>query len=111
MPSSPGASRRAPPPPPRMSASSVSRPERGSTAWKTSAGNDTWLAATERSGSSSHERLDQHVGQPLDRQVARAQRRREGRLEQAALGAITRTRLVRPAFWGTAGPRKARTAK
>ena len=84
-PSSPGASRRAPPPPPRMSASSVSRPERGSTAWKTSAGNDTWLAATERSGSSSHKPLDQHVGQPLHRQVACTQRRREGRVEHAAL--------------------------
>ena len=78
MPSSPGAPRRAPPPPPRMSAISVSRPERGSTDWKTSAGNETWLAATERSGSSSLSASIDDVGQPLDRQVARTERRREG---------------------------------
>ena len=85
MPSSPGASRRAPPPPPRMSASSVSRPERGSTAWKTSAGNDTWLAATERSGSSSH---SPSISTSVSRWTARwraLERRREGRIEQAAL--------------------------
>ena len=40
-------------PAPMMSASSVSRPERGSSAWKTKAGKETRLPAIARSGSSS----------------------------------------------------------
>ena len=111
MPSSPGASRRAPPPPPRMSASSVSRPVRGSTAWKTSAGNDTWLAATERSGSSSQSAsISTSVSRWTARWRALSAAGKVG-LNMLPSGAITRTRLVRPAFWGTVGPRKARTAK
>ena len=61
-------------------------PERGSTAWNTSAGNDTWLAATERSGSSSP---SASISTSVSRCTARwraLERRREDGVEQAALG-------------------------
>ena len=51
------------------------------------------LAGGDRAlGQQLAEPFDQHVGQPLDGQVARAQRRREGRVEQAALRGDARAR-------------------
>ncbi len=84
---------------------------RGSTAWKTSAGNDTWLAATDRSGSRSQSAsMSTSVSRCTARCRALSAAGNVG-LNMLPPGAITRTLLVSPAFWATSGPRNARTAK